>query len=200
MSKLYYKYGAINSGKTALLLQALYNYEEQGMKVKLIKPYLSDGSSVIKTKIGLERKADLLVKNNENIRNYLEKCYNDGVACILVDEAQFLSKEHVDELYLCTKKYNIPVICYGLRTDFKTQGFPGSIRLFELADEMEEIYTVCSCGARARINARKKDGEYITVGNQIEFDKEAGITYEGLCGKCYLEKVLHIKMIEEEKK
>ena len=200
MSKLYYKYGAINSGKTTLLLQALYNYENQGMKVKLIKPkFNNDDDEIIKTKIGLVRNADLLIGYNDNIRNYLEKCYKDGVTCILVDEAQFLNKEQVDELYLCTKKYNIPVICFGLRTDFKTQGFPGSIRLFELADEMEEIYTICSCGSRARINARKKDGEYITVGNQIEFDKKDGITYEALCGKCYLEKVLHIKMKEEEK-
>lgn len=113
-------------------------------------------------------------------------------------ESHFLNNEQVDELYLFTKKYDIPIICYGLRTDFKTNVFPGSLRLFELADVIEEVPTICKCGRKAKINARKINDEFVTTGEQIVIEGGSDANYESLCGKCYLEKVLHIDLNEEE--
>ena len=119
------------------------------------------------------------------------------ISCILIDESQFLTKEQVDELFYLTKKFDIPVICYGLRSDFKTMSFPGSLRLFEIADVMEELYTICRCGKRAKFNGRVVNGEFTSSGSQVAIDGENEVTYESLCGKCYLEKVLGITSLEE---
>ena len=193
MSKLYYRYGAMNSGKTTLLLQVAHNYEERGMKVKILKPKLdTKGEDQIVTRIGLKRKVDHLIGKDENITGYLNKLPKT-IECILVDEAQFLTRDQVDELFMYTKLKDKPVICYGLRTDFKTMSFPGSLRLFEIADDMEELYTICRCGQRAKFNARIVNGEFTSSGDQVAIDGENEVTYESLCGKCYLEKVLHIK-------
>lgn len=198
MSKLYFRYGAMNSGKSALLLQVLNNYEERGMKAVIIKPKIdTKANDSVSSRIGISRKVDYLVGENDNLKNYLKEVAKNNIACVLVDEAQFLNREQVDELYLLTKKYNIPVICYGLRNDFKTNAFPGSLRLFELADEIEELHTICRCGKRARFNARKVNGEFVTVGDQVAIDDGKEAFYESLCGKCYLEKVLHIDMEED---
>ena len=113
------------------------------------------------------------------------------ISCILVDEAQFLKKEQVDELFFITKVYHIAVIAFGLRTNFKMEGFEGSIRLLELADELEEMPTICRCGKKARFNARKVNGKFTLEGKSIEIDNQKNIKYESLCGKCYVEKVLH---------
>ena len=146
MSKLYYRYGAMNSGKTTLLLQVAHNYEERDMKVLILKPGIdSKGGNTIVTRIGLKRKVDHLIKEDENLNNYLKKVKND-ISCILVDEAQFLNRDQVDELFMFTKLRDVPVICYGLRSDFKTIAFPGSLRLFEVADILEELITICRCG------------------------------------------------------
>ena len=199
MSKLYFRYGAMNCGKTALLLQVANNYEERGMKVKILKPLIdSKGGTSITSRIGLSREVDYLVKNNDNLKRILSYCYKEKVACVLVDEAQFLNKEHIDELYLFTKKYDIPVICYGLRSDFKTDVFPGSLRLFELADVIEELYTICRCGKRAKFNGRIVNGEFVSSGEQVVIDGENSVIYESLCGKCYLEKVLKINVNKED--
>ena len=140
MSKLYYKYGAMNSGKTALLLQAAHNYEENGMKILILKPEVdTKGDNKIVTRIGLKRKANHLIKNDELLMKYLNKI-DDDIACIFVDEAQFLTRDQVDELFMFTKIKDIPVICYGLKADFRTVSFPGSLRLFELADEIKVIH------------------------------------------------------------
>lgn len=192
MSKLYFRYGAMNSGKTTLLLQVAHNYEERGMKVVILKPKIdTKGNDTIVTRIGLTRKVDHLIEKDENLKEYLNKLPED-IVCVLVDESQFLSRDQVDELFMFTKFNNIPVICYGLRSDFKTIGFPGSIRLFEVADVMEELITICRCGKRAKFNGRKIDGEFTSSGEQVAIDGEKNIEYESLCGKCYLEKVLGI--------
>ena len=201
MSKLYYRYGAMNSGKTTLLLQVAHNYEERGMKVKILKPKLdTKGEDKIVTRIGLERKVDYLIERDENLTPYLNKLPK-STECVLVDEAQFLTRDQVDELFMYTKLKDKPVICYGLRSDFKTMAFPGSLRLFEIADDMEELYTICRCGQRAKFNGRIVNGKFTSSGDQVAIDGENEITYESLCGKCYLEKVLGIKEenLDEEK-
>ncbi len=193
MSKLYFRYGAMNSGKSALLLQVANNYEERGMKVKIIKPSVdTKAEDCISSRIGLKRKVDYLIAEKDNLKSFLKETSKENISCILVDEAQFLNSEQVDELFLFTKKYDTPVICYGLRTDFKTNLFPGSKRLLELADVIEELYTICRCGKRAKFNARIVDGKFVTTGEQIAIDNQHTVSYESLCGKCYLEKVLNI--------
>ena len=192
MSKLYYRYGAMNSGKTTLLLQVAHNYEERGMKVVILKPSIdTKGNDKIVTRIGLKRKVDHLVSKDENLTPYLNSLESD-IACVLVDEAQFLTRDQIDELFMFSKLKDIAVICYGLRTDFKTISFPGSLRLFEVADVLEELYTICRCGKRAKFNARIVNGKFTDSGEQVAIDGENKVSYESLCGKCYLEKVLKI--------
>ena len=197
MSKLYFRYGAMNSGKTTLLLQVAHNYEERGMKVVILKPGIdTKGDDKIVTRIGLKRKVDHIVKNDKKLINYLCTLPLD-VVCVLVDEAQFLTRDQVDDLFMFTKLKNIPVICYGLRSDFKTMAFPGSLRLFEVSDVMEELITICRCGKRAKFNGRIVNGEFTSNGEQVAIDGENHVEYESLCGKCYLEKVLGITSLDE---
>ena len=197
MSKLYFRYGAMNSGKTTLLLQIADNYEERGMKGVILKPGIdTKGNDKIVTRIGLKRKVDHIVKNDEKLINYLCTLPLD-VVCVLVDEAQFLTRDQVDDLFMFTKLKNIPVICYGLRSDFKTMAFPGSLRLFEVSDVMEELITICRCGKRAKFNGRIVNGEFTSNGEQVAIDGENHVEYESLCGKCYLEKVLGITSLDE---
>ena len=201
MSKLYFRYGAMNSGKSILLLQVANNYEERGMKVVIIKPLIDvKGNDTIVSRIALSRSVDYLIKDDDNIKAFLKTCFNKKISCVLVGEAQFLNKEQVDELFLFTKKYNIPVICYGLRSDFKTMAFPGSLRLFEIADVLEELYTICRCGKKAKFNGRIINGKFVNTGSQVAIDGVGKVQYESLCGKCYLEKVLKINVnnINEE--
>lgn len=194
MSKLYFRYGAMNSGKTTLLLQVAHNYEERGMKVVILKPSIdTKGDDMLVTRIGLKRKADHLIDPDEKLSNYLNTLDKD-IVCILVDEAQFLTRDQVDELFMYAKLKNTPVICYGLRSDFKSMAFPGSLRLFEVADVLEELITICRCGKRAKFNGRKVNGEFTSSGDQVAIDGENEIEYESLCGKCYLEKVLNITL------
>ena len=196
MAKMYFRYGAMNCGKTTALLQVAHNYEERDMKVLILKPSIdTKGNNKIVTRIGLKRKADHVIKSDELLSKYLNKIDKD-VACIFVDEAQFLTRDHVDELFMFTKIKDVPVICYGLKADFRTVSFPGSLRLFELADEMQELYTICTCGQKARFNARIVDGKYTHEGDQIAIDGENEVKYQSLCGKCYLEKVLGINNME----
>ncbi len=193
MSKLYFKYGAMNCGKTTSLLQVAHNYEERDMKVLILKPEIdTKGNDHVVTRIGLKRKVDHVILKDENLTEYLNSV-NKNVKCILVDEAQFLNRDQVDELFMFSKLKNTPVICYGLKTDFKTLVFPGSLRLFEVSDELEELYTICRCGKKAKFNGRIVDGKFTSSGKQIAIDGEGEVTYESLCGKCYLERVLGIK-------
>lgn len=189
MAKLYFRYGAMNSGKTALLLQAAHNYEERGMEVLIVKPTIdSKGDDHLVSRIGLTRKVDKLLAPKDDIYKYVKKLKRK-IKCILVDEAQFLEKEQVDELMHIVVKLNIPVICYGLRSDFKTNGFPGSTRLLELAHTIEEMKTICSCGRKAMFNARKVNEKYVFDGEQVAIDGEDKVTYESLCPNCYCEEL-----------
>ena len=191
MSKLYFRYGAMNCGKTTSLLQVAHNYEERGMKVVLIKPSIdTKANDSVSSRIGVERKVDHLVSPEENLKGYLNLLVGN-TSCVLVDEAQFLSESQVEELFVFSKLTNIPVVCFGLRCDFRTNLFPGSKRLFELADEIEELYTICRCGRKARFNARIVNGEFTLDGEQVAIDGD--VEYESLCGKCYLTKVRKMK-------
>lgn len=196
MAKLNFRYGAMNSGKTTILIQTAYNYEERDQKVIIIKPSIdTKGNNKIVSRIGAQRKVDKLISPTDKILEKIKQ-YLDKVDCILVDEAQFLEKEQVDELFIITKLYDIPVICFGLRTDFKSNAFPGSLRLMELADEMIEMPTICRCGKKARFNGRKENGIFITDGEVVAIDNNKDFEYESLCGKCYLEKVMNKKVIK----
>ena len=162
------------------------------MKVLILKPKVdTKGDNKLVTRIGLKRKVDHLIEKDEKLINYLNTIDKD-VVCILVDESQFLSRDQVDDLFMFTKLKDVAVICYGLRSDFKTMAFPGSLRLFEIADTLEELYTICRCGKRAKFNGRIVNGKFTAIGDQVAIDGENEVGYESLCGKCYLEKVLGI--------
>ena len=193
MAKLYFRYGAMNSGKSTHLIQVSYNYFENNKNVILIKPLIdTKGDNKIVSRTGLERKVDYLIDKNEKIK---DKICLENLDCILVDEAQFFTEDQITELFVISKVYDIPVICYGIKTDFKSNSFPGSKRLFELSDELEELKTICSCGQSARFNARIVNGDFTLDGNQVAIDGENKVTYKPLCGKCYIEKVLKLKKV-----
>ena len=195
MAKLHFRYGTMNSGKSTLLMTTAYNYEEMGLNVVVLKPAIdTKGNDMLDSRIGLKRKVDLLVKDDDSIISLLETRITDKTACILVDESQFLKEKQVDELYIISKTMNIPVICYGLRLNFKLELFEGSKRLLALSDELEELPSMCSCGLIARTVARKVNEEYVLDGEEIVIDGSlSNVTYESLCGKCYLEKVKKIE-------
>lgn len=192
MAKLIFNYSAMNSGKTMDLLRTAYNYEENGLKVIVMKPSIdTKGGNKIITRVGLDREVDYLIDNECDVYKLLcDKV--DGVKCIFVDEAQFLSVHHVDQLFKITKLLDVPVICYGLRTNFKSELFLGSMRLLALADELNEFKSLCNCGNMARFNARRLNGEFLYDGDDILIDGSSEVEYVPLCGECYLEKVLHI--------
>jgi len=189
MAKLYFRSGAMNCGKTTALLQVAHNYEEKGMNILLIKPKVDKkGEDKIVSRLGIERKVDILLDSKEKLKDILNL---DNINCILVDEVQFMTKEQIKELWMIAKLKDIPVICYGLKTNFKSELFKGSKPIIELADELDELITICKCGKRAKFNARVVNGKYEKVGQEVAID---GIDakYEPLCGKCYIENVLGI--------
>ena len=188
MSKLYFRYGAMNSGKSTHLMQVAYNYEERGMKVIILKPKVDKkGGDTLVSRLGVNRKVDLMVSEEDNvfqvIENYLKE--NKQIDCILVDEVQFMKSKQIDELFQIAIKLDIPVICYGLRTDFKMDGFEGSTRLLLLAHSIEEMKTICACGQKAIFNGRKINGRFVFEGEQIAIDEQDDVRYESLCGDCY---------------
>lgn len=190
MSKLYFRFGAMNCGKTTALLQVAHNYEEKGMKVIIIKSSIdTKGDNNIVSRLGVQRKVDILINSNEKIT---PKINFNNLSCILVDEVQFMTPSQVKELWIIAKLKHIPVICYGLKTNFKGKLFKGSKALIEVADELEELITICKCGKRAKFNARIINGKYTKVGDEVAIDGVEA-SYEPLCGKCYIEKVLEIK-------
>lgn len=197
MAKLYYRYGAMNSGKTAILLQVANNYEERGMKVLILKPGIdSKGANFLVSRIGLKRKVDHIILEDENVYKYLENNI-DGVACILIDEAQFLTKNQVEDLMQVVVDFDVPIICYGLRTDFRTEGFEGSTRLLEIAHSIEEMKTICKCGRKAIFNTRKVNGKFTFSGEKVAIDGFSEVTYESLCPKCYYEKLRKYKKLQD---
>lgn len=188
MSKLYFRYGAMNSGKSTHLMQVAHNYEERGMKVILIKPATDKkGGDKLVSRLGVERKVDILCLEKMNIYEEIQKWQEVEfkVNCILVDEVQFMTKEQVDQLFKIAVVLDIPVICYGLRTDFMMEGFEGSTRLLLLAHSIEEMKTICKCGRKAILNGRKINGKFVFEGEQVAIDNIDNVQYESLCGHCY---------------
>lgn len=185
MSKLYFKYGAMNAGKSTIILQTAYNYQERDMNVLLVKPGIDKkGDDKIVSRLGVERKVDIILSENELLSNLID--FNKKIHAIIIDEAQFLTKEQVNDLYEITKEKDIPILCYGLRCDFKMEPFEGSARLLELADEISELKTMCECGKKATQNLRLINGIPVFDGSQVEIDNSNEIKYKSVCGKCYI--------------
>lgn len=188
MAKLYFRYGAMNSGKSTLLLQVAYNYEERGMHVLLLKPGVdTKGEDEIVSRLGVRRRVDRVIAEETDCRVLVQEERNKrSIDCILVDEAQFLSPRHVEQLFAAVMDTHIPCICYGLRTDFRGEGFPGSQRLLELAHSLEELKTICHCGRKAIMNIRRVNGKTVFEGDQVVIDNNATVEYEAVCGQCFL--------------
>ncbi|SFC33352.1 thymidine kinase [Clostridium uliginosum] len=188
MSKLYFRYGAMNSGKSTHLMQVAYNYEERGMKVIIMKPLVDNkGGDELVSRLGVQKKVDLMISKEDNILDLVTEYLNNksNIDCILIDEVQFMKSKQIDELFEIAVRLNIPIICYGLRTDFKMNGFEGSTRLLLLAHSIEEMKTICACGRKALLNGRKINGKFVFEGEQIAIDEQDDVYYESLCGDCY---------------
>ena len=185
MAKLYFFYGAMNSGKTTRIIQCAYNYEEQGMNAILMKPKIdTKGSEYIVSRIGAKKKVDFLIEPKANIYDLIVEKYTN-VDLFIVDEAQFLSADQVNQLMDIVVDLNIPVMCYGLRTDFQGKAFPGAQRLLEIAHELTEIKTICECGKKAMFNVRLIDGKVQTEGDSVAIDGEGKVTYTVACARCF---------------
>jgi len=190
MAKLYFRYGAMNCGKTTNLLQVAHNYGERGMKAIILKPGTDKkGGDAVMSRLGITRQVDMLLTREDNIIHEVKNWINEHghLNCILVDEVQFFAKEQIDQLFEVAVRMGIPTICYGLRTDFKVNGFEGSERLLLLAHSLEELKTVCRCGRKAILNGRKINGEFVFEGAQVAIDGVDHVEYESLCAQCYFE-------------
>jgi len=200
VAKLYFRYGAMNSGKSTSLLQAAFNYEERGQRILLAKPGVdTKGENAIVSRLGIKRIADFTIGPEDRVREqFAAQSSGDDpdalvthvdappVACLLVDEAQFLSRDQVDDLLRIAVLDDVPVLAYGIRTDFRTHAFPGSARLMELAHSLEELKTICRCGRKAMFNTRRVGEAVVFDGDQVAIDGE-DVWYESLCATCYLE-------------
>jgi Thymidine kinase len=191
MAKLYFKYGAMGSSKTAQALITKFNYEERGMSVWLIKPAtdVRDGAAVIRSRIGLSAEAEVIAPEDD-VRAVFDA--KDRRDVIIADECQFLTPAQIDQLRGIVDEEDIPVLCFGLRTDFQTKLFPGSARLFELADSITEIKTICECGSKATVNARiGPDGKVVTEGEQVLLG--GNDTYLAMCHSCWKKRIAREK-------
>ena len=181
MNKLYLKYGAMGSSKTAQALMCRFNYVQKGFNVLLAKPSIDTRSSKVKSRIGLEADCETFSKN-ENLIDFFENFNKkQKIDVFIIDEAQFMTKEQVNELKEIS--LNIPVLCYGLLTNFKTELFEGSKRLVELSDSLMEIKSVCRCGRKATVNARFVNGKITTTGEEVSIGADE--MYEGMCYNCF---------------
>lgn len=198
MAKLYFKYGAMGSSKTAQALITKYNYEENDMNVWLIKPSADtrDGVDILRSRIGLEAKVEVIAPHVDVYARFLGR-HNRKCDVIIVDECQFLTEKQIDQLRSIVDERNIPVLCFGLRTDFQTRLFPGSRRLMEVADVIEEIKTMCDCGAKATVNARINDGYIVTEGAQVVLG--GNDCYIAMCHRCYVNGIREHKKIQLHK-
>ena len=189
MAKLYYRYGAMNSGKTTALLQVAFNYNERGMRVLILKASVdTKGGDHIVSRLGVSHKVDVLVNPDMDILDIVRAdtaAHGSAPACVLCDESQFFTPAQAEQLFLVTVDLNIPVICYGLRADFMNRGFPGSTRLLELAHTIEEMKTICACGRKATCNCRKVNGEFVFEGEQVAIDLQNDVQYVSMCPQCY---------------
>ena len=196
MAKLYFKYGAMGSSKTAQALITKYNYEENDLRVWLIKPSADtrDGRQILRSRIGLEAEVEVIPPDMDISARFRET-QQGRCDVIIVDECQFLTEEQIDQLRSIVNDENIPVMCFGLRTDFQTRLFPGSRRLMEVADTIQEIKTICDCGAKATVNARiDADGHIVTQGAQVVLG--GNDSYIAMCHKCYVRGIREHKVIK----
>lgn len=187
MAKLYFKYGAMGSSKSAQALTTKFNYEEKGMTVWLIKPGTDtrDGADIIKSRIGLSQKAQIIAPDEDIIEAYKNAGNYD---VIIADEAQFLTPNQIEQLRKLVDEEDLPVLCFGLRTDFLTHFFPGAQRLMELADSITEIKTICECGSKATVNARiDENGKIVTKGSQVMLG--GNDSYTAMCHKCWTDRI-----------
>ena len=191
-------YGAMNCSKTAQMLTKNLALKRDGFKTCIIKPKLDRNELEVASRIGLREKADIVLDKDDNIYGQAEYLYNDRVNYILVDEAQFLTERQIEQLRRITNDYNMPISCYGLKSDFLSNLFPGSKRLLELTDNIYKMRTVCGCGEGAIFNARiDRYGHYVTEGDQVCIDD--GSNYDSLCACCFMEHVLQIDMQSKSK-
>ena len=195
MAKLYFKYGAMGSSKTAQALITKYNYEENDMKVWLLKPSADtrDGAAILRSRIGLQAEVEIATPQ-VNIYERFREGFAGSCDAGIVDECQFLTPDQIDQLRAIVNDYNVPVMCFGLRTDFQTRLFPGSMRLMELADCIEEIKTMCDCGAKATVNARICDGYIVTEGAQVVLG--GNDSYIAMCHRCYIQGIREHRKIK----
>ena len=195
MAKLYFKYGAMGSSKTAQALITKYNYEENDLSVWLLKPSADDrdGVQILRSRIGLEASADIISPETDIFRRFETEKLGQ-VDVIIVDECQFFTSQQIDQLREIVDAYNLPVMCFGLRTDFQTKLFPGSRRLMEVADSILEIKTICDCGAKATVNARiDSSGHIVTEGAQVVLG--GNDSYIAMCHKCYMRGIREHRVI-----
>ena len=189
MAKLFFRYGPMNSGKSTALLQVAHNYHERGQSVLVAKPGVDKkGGDKVISRLGVDRAVDILLAPDDSLlERVLQQTNNSATstACLLIDEAQFLSPAQVDDALNLAVFHDIPVIAYGLRTDFLTRAFPGSARLLEIAHQLEELKTICRCGKKAMFNARIGSEGILRKGEQVAIDGLAA-SYEALCAACYL--------------
>ncbi len=198
MAKLYFKYGAMGSSKTAQALITQYNYEENGLQVWLIKPSADtrDGQDVLRSRIGLESLVDVITPEMDVYERFAQEQKNCAV--VIVDECQFMTPAQIDQLRAIVDDYDIPVLCFGLRTDFLTRLFPGSMRLMEVADAIEEIKTMCDCGTKATVNARiDKNGHIVTQGAQVQLG--GNDSYIAMCHRCWVRGIENNEVIQLHK-
>lgn len=195
MAKLFFRYGAMNSGKSTALMQVAYNYEERGMNILLLKPRIdTKGGDVVVSRLGVTRRVDILIDPEMDLQAEIRaRMAERPVHCVLLDEVQFVKPGQIDQLFRLVIEDDVPVICYGLRTDFLMNGFPGSERLLLLAHSIEELKTICRCGRKAVFNGRKIDHKFVFSGEQVAIDGD--VQYESLCGECYL----HYRKEDREK-
>jgi len=190
MAKLTFIYGTMSSGKTSDLIQTAYKYNSKGLKAILLKPKRdTKGDDKVVSRIGLEKEVDIVLDENESIFDYKDEL--SDITCLIVDEAQFLTERQIYELFVLTKDHDIPVICYGLKTDFQGKLFEGSKTLFALADNLEKLKALCktpNCKNNASFNARKVNDNYVYDGPQVLIGVDE--SYDSLCSECYLQKVL----------
>ena len=195
MAKLYFKYGAMGSSKTAQALITKYNYEENDLKVWRIKPSADtrDGANILRSRVGLEAEVEIAIPTMDIYERFKAGFAGDCDA-VIVDECQFLPMEQIDQLRQFVDDFNVPVMCFGLRTDFQTKLFPGSHRLMELADAIEEIKTMCDCGAKATVNARINDRYIVTERAQVVLGGKD--SYIAMCHRCYIQGIREHKKIK----
>ena len=196
MAKLYFKYGAMGSSKTAQALITKYNYEENDMKVWLIKPSadVRDGAAILKSRIGLQAQVQT-ISPDMDIYDLFVRTQRGDCHVVIVDECQFMTPAQIDQLRAIVDDCNTPVICFGLRTDFQTKLFPGSMRLMEIADKIQEIKTICDCGAKATVNARiDGEGYIVTEGAQVFLG--GNDAYIAMCHRCYKQGIREHKKIK----